>query len=235
MSRTYFEFKQFVVHHDRCAMKVGTDGVLLGAWADVAGAGSILDVGCGSGLVALMCAQRSSGTVLGIDIDADAVAQSMENGSRSPWAQRVAFRQADVRTFCPEEQFDALVCNPPFFENSLHCPDERRSMARHTTTLPLPELAEAAAGLLADEGTFSVVLPAELGRSFVMPAWEHGLNLYRRCTVCTKADKPAKRVLLGFKKGGAEPLVESTLELMNPEGTRSEAYEQLTKDFYLDK
>ncbi len=235
MSRTYFEFKQFTVHHDRCAMKVGTDGVLLGAWADVSEARSILDIGCGSGLVALMCAQRSSAFVTGIDIDADAVEQATENATLSPWKNRIEILQDDICHSTLNKTFDAIVCNPPFFEKSLHCPDEKRTMARHSESLPLKDLSLCASKLLNKDGTFAVIIPSTMETAFTMNVWEAGMHLFRRCLITGKVGKMAKRVLLEFKKGEGRCVEDNTLVLMNPDGSRSAEYSALTKDFYLDK
>ena len=139
MRNPFFSFKQFTVRHDRCAMKVGTDGVLLGAWADVRHSRSILDVGTGTGLIALMLAQRCpQAQIVGIDIDEAAVGQALENMSASPWAERLSAQCQDVRSLCQEGCYDTIVSNPPYFVDSLKCPDEQRTTARHTDTLDIP-------------------------------------------------------------------------------------------------
>ena len=132
MSNDYFQFRQFRIRQQRCAMKVGTDGTLLGAWAQMLMArGRILDIGTGTGLIALMMAQRfPDASVVGIDIDSEAVAQAQENVEESPFAQRITIRQADVLQFDDEGKFDAIVCNPPYFVNALTCPDQQRTTAR---------------------------------------------------------------------------------------------------------
>lgn len=139
MPNPYFKFKQFTVYHDRCAMKVGTDGVLLGAWAQVDNARRILDVGTGTGLIALMTAQRSQAHIMGIDIDEKAVGQAEENVKASPWKERISICRKDVMQMCREVDgtFDAIVSNPPYFVENVHCPDARRNVARHTGVLPL--------------------------------------------------------------------------------------------------
>lgn len=130
MASSGFNFKQFHVAHDRCAMKVGTDGVLLGAWAGVAGASRVLDVGCGSGLITLMVAQRTAAHVVGVEIDAPAAEQAIENVAASPWAHRIEIVHADVSDLCPDEKFDHIVSNPPFF-----C---RRSPSARRSSCPSP-------------------------------------------------------------------------------------------------
>ena len=139
MSNPYFQFKQFTVWHDKCAMKVGTDGVLLGAWASVQNAHKILDVGTGTGLVALMLAQRSlpDADIIALEIDEAAAGQARENVTRSPWKERVEVVQTDFRDYQSSDKFDVIVSNPPYFVDSLECPDQQRNAARHNgSSLP---------------------------------------------------------------------------------------------------
>lgn len=258
MSNSYFEFKQFIVRQDRCAMKVGTDGVLLGAWADVpagsrgdAGAGCdagggalrILDVGCGTGLIALMMAQRfPEAQVWGIDIDPEAVAQARENVEASPFADRIHVVEGDVRCFEDLEDsgdlehfggFDAIVCNPPFFMNSLACPDNQRATARHTVNLTYQDLMKATYRLLADEGVFSVVIPTDCRSSLEAEAHLAGLFPSRLCLVKTTPKKAPKRCLVEFRKHPASEFVSMEGVIESSPQTRSEWYQQLTSDFYI--
>lgn len=147
MPNPYFKFKQFTVYHDKCAMKVGTDGVLLGAWCDVAGARRVLDVGTGTGLIALMIAQRSEARITALDVDAAAVEQARENCSASPWAERIDVEQADFCSYRPDALFDCIVSNPPYFVEDVHCPDKQRNMARHTAGLTFSSLLERVGAL----------------------------------------------------------------------------------------
>lgn len=239
MSTPDFRFRQFTVRHDRCAMKVGTDGVLLGAWAWLPSCGRLLDIGTGTGLIALMMAQRCpDGQVTAIDIDADAVCQARENVAASPFAQRINVLHTSLQQFKADAQsgheppFDAILCNPPFFEENLLPPDTRRSAARHTMSLPFQELAVGAATLLGSGGRFSTVLPTTAFEDFRLLCFGAGLTLRRLCHVQTVPTKPPKRVLATFAKGNEADLEETTLILQN--GTaRSEAYAALTHDFYL--
>ena len=132
MANSYFRFKQFTIHQEKCAMKVGTDGCLLGAWVDLSQSQRILDVGCGSGLIAIMTAQRCTNvTITGIEIDNEAASQATENAESSPWAERIEIICEDFLKFTPEQQFDTIVSNPPYFSNSLKCPNDKRNKARH--------------------------------------------------------------------------------------------------------
>ncbi len=159
-----FTFKQFHVDHDLCAMKVGTDGTLLGAWAaDGEDYAHILDVGCGSGLISLIMAQRcSNALVTAIDIDEGAVSQTRINADHSPWAARITTLKVRMQNHTPAAPYDHIVCNPPFFSHSLKCPDEQRTAARHADSLSLNDLLFHARRMLTPEGLISVIIPAAL-------------------------------------------------------------------------
>ena len=227
-----FTFKQFEIRQDRCAMKVGTDGVLLGAWARVEHCRRILDIGTGTGLVALMAAQRSGAEVLGIDLDADAVGQAGENVAASPWKDRVRVMEADVKEFSDTQLFDAILCNPPYFENSLKCPDAARTMARHTDTLTFDELAKSVARLLAPEGELSVVIPYDRATDMTVSAACYGLFATRQTIVCPYEGAKPKRILMAFSRQGGMHTPE-TLCLQDVQRKPTSEYVALVKDFYL--
>lgn len=233
MGGATFEFKQFTIRQDRCPMKVGTDGVLLGAWAPLHDPATILDIGTGTGLIALMLAQRFPlAQLTGIDINADAVAQARQNVQASPFADRISVTHTALQDFSPAApSFQAIVCNPPFFEDSLHSPDAGRTQARHTASLPFSTLVAAVARLLPDGGQFAVVLPSASFTDFHRLCFAADLNLERLCHVSTTAVKPPKRVLACFTKKRAE-LTTEQLVLMDG-SARSEAYAALTADFYI--
>ena len=234
-----FRFKQFSVRHDRCAMKVGTDGVLLGAWGSVEGK-RILDIGTGSGLIALMAAQRNpNAEVLGIDIDEAAVGQARENVAESPFHERVRCEVRDVMDVMasrPTERFDAILCNPPFFTEDTLPDDKARALARNNSSLPFSLLIPKAASLLNDEGRFSLIVPSEHAQDIVGLCLAEGLHLIRRCQVRTTESKPPRRTLLTFASNCQLPFVNYQLTelcLTNADGSRSQAYKVLTKEFYL--
>lgn len=232
MSNLFFSFKQFTVFHDRCAMKVGTDGVLLGAWTRVDSATQALDIGTGTGLIALMLAQRSQAQITAIDIDAAAVEQARDNVDRSLWKDRIGVELCDVCTYSPAARFDLIVSNPPYFVNSLKCPDIQRNTARHTDTLDFGRLIGRAAELLLPEGNFSVIIPADSLDGFRMLAAGCGLHLSRQTLVKSKPDALPKRALLEFVKQPTCCVVdELTIELS--QHVYSDRYTALTKDFYL--
>lgn len=218
-----FRFKQFTVEQQLCAMKVGTDGVLLGAWAN--GGLRVLDVGTGTGVVALMMAQRyPEAQVTALDIDEGAVRQAEFNVAHSPFAVRVTVLQERVQEH--EGQYDAVVSNPPFFIDSLAAPDAQRHMARHADTLSYAELMQAAWRLLREDGEMSVVVPFDYRRRMEDEATFVGFFPSRVCAVKTVERKPARRFLLAFRKHPCECVYETMT-------IGDEAYRRLTGDFYL--
>lgn len=233
MSNTSFEFKQFIVNHDKCAMKVGTDGVLLGAWAPIENVNHILDVGTGTGLIALMLAQRShSANITAVEVDPAAAAQANENIQKSLWADRVKVVCDDFRGYQSEIKFDLIVSNPPYFMDALKCPDEQRNMARHTGGLNYDLLFQQAAHLLSERGTVSIIIPVEAESAAVNAAWNQKLYPARCLRVFTKPGKPCRRVLLAFSFQNKECIEESLcIEVERHEYTAE--YIALTKDFYL--
>ena len=213
MPKSSFKFKQFTIFHDKCAMKVGTDGVLLGAWAPADKAKRILDVGTGTGLIALQLAQRNPhARITAIEIDAAAAGQATENVSHSPWADRVEVICHDFRDYQPENRFDLIVSNPPYFIDALKCPDEQRCTARHAGNLNYDLLFHRSASLLEEQGVVSIIIPAEAEK--------------------TKPGKPCRRVLLNFGFEAKECREEKLcIEVNHNEFTPE--YVALTKDFYL--
>ena len=233
MSNTYFTFKHFRINQDRCAMKVGTDGCLLGAWADISNSKRILDVGCGSGLIAIMVAQRSNATVTGIEIDPDAAAQASENVSNSPWNDRVEIICCDASNYNSDEKFDAIISNPPFFSNSLRCPAKERTLARHNDTLSATNMFTLAKSLLADNGTLSVVIPCDTLQEWSDEALFKGFSIQRMTTVRTLPHKPAKRALVEFTKGTCHKPVNNEFTLEEKPGIYSMDTKKLLQEFYL--
>ncbi len=232
MSNAYFAFKRFTVRHDRCAMKVGTDGVLLGAWADVSSARHMLDAGTGTGLIALMLAQRCDARVRAIDIDADAVEQARENVAASPWPDRITVERQDIRTYDPGIRFDVIVSNPPYFAHALNCPDRARNTARHADQLEFESLAATSARLLAPEGKLSVILPADRKSAFDDAAKRYGFELLHGTWVRTKPDAEPKRVLLSFGRFPGEAVTDE-LAIEGSDHVYSKEYVALTRDIYL--
>ena len=235
MGKDSFTFKQFVVRQDRCAMKVGTDGTLLGAWAEMErDDGRVLDIGTGTGLIALMMAQRyPEAKVTAIDIDEMAVSQAVENVQGSSFADRIEVFQADVNTFEPTEMFDSIVCNPPFFNNALICPDNQRTQARHTLSLSYQQLMVAAWRLLRDEGVFSLIIPNDFFQQLESEAHLAGFFLTRVFGVRTIEGKPIKRYLIELRKYPYIELIKKDVMIEDEPNVRSIWYRELTKNFYI--
>ena len=234
MSNPYFRFKKFTVWHDRCAMPVGTDGVLLGAWAELGRAMRILDVGTGSGLIALMAAQRNeSAAIVGIDVDDASISQAVENVSSSPFSGRIEILHEDVRSFRPSELFDAIICNPPFYTEAILPPDEGRCVARNTASLGFGELVSSASVLLADQGFFNVIIPTQAESSFISLCLMSRLYVHRRCYVRTTVRKDAKRVMITFSKSVCTNPSSDVLVLSDKDSRRTREYADLTREFYL--
>ena len=235
MPNTFFRFKQFVVYQDRCAMKVGTDGVLIGAWAS--GGRKILDIGAGTGLISIMMAQRFPEAIVdAVEIDEQACEQARENVFLSPFNKRVLVHHTSIQSFVEShvnERYDAIVSNPPYFENALKNPDSQRMLARHSDTLPFTDLFCAVARLLDDHGVFSAIIPSESKSRFDEEACMNGLFAIKEAAIKTTPRKPVKRILIAYSKHPATVFerTEEVLEISH--GVRSEWYARLTRDFYL--
>ncbi len=216
-------------------MKVGTDGVLLGAWASTERCLRILDVGTGTGLIALMLAQRSTAILDAIDIDPDACLQARENIAKSPFANRTQVYQTSLSEYKPDEhiKYDLIVSNPPYFIDSLKCPDTKRNLARHTDTLSLPDLLRDSRKLLAPEGNIALVLPFEQREYLIGLAREESLFPLRETHVSPVPDAIPKRLLIELS---AKPVTEPELSYLTLEIERhryTDEFIALAKDFYL--
>jgi len=216
-------------------MKVGTDGVLLGAWTNVQRASAILDVGTGSGLIALMLAQRTADTVMidAIEIEQHAFEQANENIKNTPWRSRVTTHHAALQEFEPTRRYDLIVSNPPYFQNSQKPPNEKRVQARHTTSLSYVELLSSSASLLNSTGRLSVILPFTEGLQFITLAAQYNLHCSRQWSFRTRQEKPIERWLLEFSFT-LPPKPETGEILLYKQGEEwSDAYKELTRGFYL--
>lgn len=214
-------------------MKVGTDGVLLGAWIDASLAMSILDIGTGSGLIAIMLAQKSSPEtkIDAVEIAIEDSQQAKANVTDCPWPKKIKIYNKRIQDFAHEKKYDLIVSNPPFFNDSHLPPSHSRKTARHTQSLTYDELLSSVQRLLIDEGTFAVILPTKEGNLFVSLAQFHGLYCKKQVNVYSREGKPQERWLLAFSK---TPQLVTSEKLTLYEGEqRSEAYGKLTFDFYL--
>lgn len=258
-SNPFFRFKQFIVHQDKTAMKVGTDGVLLGSIVGTIPCTpflfpqfqspnpTVLDIGTGTGLIALMMAQRlPQAKVTAIDIDPDAVTQATDNVAQSPFASQICVLQTDIRHL-PTQRFNIIVSNPPYFVQSLTCPSDQRTTARHVTDFDHRELVNQIARLLAPNGLAAIILPHECAPQIDAYARQVGLAIVSQTNIFTTKRKPAKRVVLQLVWQELIPEMQNCLLqfanelpistdviLLQSDDSMSVEYKELCRDFYLD-
>lgn len=232
-----FRFKQFAIRQDRCAMKVCTDACVLGAWADTEQASHILDIGTGTGLLALMSAQRCPDAQIdGIELDEEAFKQATENVSDSPFADRIRIIQGALQEFAPTKRYDAIVVNPPFYQSDLRSPDRRINRAHHAQDLTFDELLAGIERLLADCGSWSVLLPLEESKDLYNKANKAGWMSVRALSLSHQPGKSVFRVLTTYVRLQAEqpPTARESLFIYEKDGkTYDAAFQALLKDFYL--
>ncbi|WP_394973767.1 tRNA1(Val) (adenine(37)-N6)-methyltransferase [uncultured Croceitalea sp.] len=231
-----FKFKEFTINQDRCAMKIGTDGVLLGAWASLQNNPySILDIGAGTGLIALQLAQRSHAeTIDAIELDNDAYEQCVENFEASPWADRLFCYHASLDEFVAEidETYDLIVSNPPFYTEQVSSGDESRDTARQNLALPFDELVQSVKKLLSTNGSFATVIPFKEEKYFIALAKKNHLYLNRLTRVRGTSATEVKRSLLQFSFQETT-LVENELIIEIGRHEYTQEYKKLTAPFYL--
>jgi tRNA1Val (adenine37-N6)-methyltransferase len=240
-----FKFKQFTVEQDRCAMKIGTDGVLLGAWVSIKNNPfSILDIGAGTGIIALQLAQRSNAEMVdAIEIDEDAYEQCVDNFENSPWGDRLFCYHASLEEFVEEieEKYDLIISNPPFYSPPLPSASPpkgekiistSRELARFNDALPFDELIESASLLLSDEGIFAVIIPRKEEENFIAMASEVNLFPNRICRVRGTETSEEKRSMLEFSFEKISPKIEN-LTIETSRHIYTEEYQNLVQDFYL--
>lgn len=238
MANDYFSFKQFTIHQDRCAMKVGTDGVLLGVLAPTIDSGRILDIGTGTGLVGIMLSQRCpQAMVTGVELDANAAKQAEENATSTGWRIKIINKSIQDFSFQCEEKFDLIVSNPPYFINSLKAPEKNRNTARHTDELSFEELIESAEKLLSKEGKFSVIIPYSEEENFIGIANKRNLIAISSVRIIPKVGKDPKRSVITFCKCKNKINCNiNVTELVIEKEERhcySDEFKNLTADFYL--
>ena len=232
-----FQFKKFSVNQDRCAMKVGTDGVLLGAWCPIDNNPfSVLDIGAGTGILSLMLAQRSNVTQIdAIEIDEDAYEQCVENFESSPWGDRLFCFHAGLDEFIdePEDQYDIIISNPPFYSEDYKTGSEQRNLARFQEAMPFEDLIESADLLLSENGIFSVIIPFTEEEKFINLCAEVELYPIKVTRVKGTPTTEIKRSLLAFKRYELSVLTADELIIETARHQYTDDYIALTKDFYL--
>ena len=239
MSNIFFKFKQFVIVQDQCAMKVGTDGVLLGAWVNIDACKHVLDIGTGTGLIALMVAQRNHrANIDAIDIECGCLEQARQNVADSPFAQRTSVQNSSFQQFvqCADRKYDLIVSNPPFFRNALKSPNHTRNFARHDNTLSFTHIIAQSSVLLNDKGRLGLILPHDCKQQVLDEASKVNLCAIRITNVLPLPDKPAKRILVELMKGEtASECIENNLIIELSRHQYSEDFKKLTHEFYLDR
>ena len=234
MSNNHFIFKQFTINQEKSAFKVGTDGVLLGAVADTDGAGKILDIGSGTGLISIMLAQKCNAEITAIEPDYGSFLQTYENVNRSPWHERIKVHHTTFQNLDPNlGRFDIIVTNPPFFSDSLKNPDPRKSAARHNESLSAEDILEGALTFMKEDGNLQLILPYVEGNIFIAEAHKYGFYCNRIIKIKPVPSAEIRRMILKFSRVRKKPS-ESFLTIEH--GKRhefTEEYINLTKEFYL--
>lgn len=234
-----FRFQQFDIHQANAGMKVGTDSDLLGALA--AGGSRVLDIGTGTGVLSLMMAQRfPDAKVTAVEIDDDAVKDASMNFAESKFADRITLHHMSFQEFCEKNRtesisapFDCIICNPPYFHQSMECPDERRLRARHTSSLPFEVLVDGAYELLSDGGVFTVCIPPEVYSLFCEECLKHGFSLQDLYCIKSIPDQPVKRYVLVHKKGSPVEMSRYEYCMRDADRNVSDWYKDLMKDFLI--
>jgi tRNA1Val (adenine37-N6)-methyltransferase len=231
-----FYFKQFKVEDGRSTMKVGTDAVLLGSVVKVGKSGSILEIGTGSGVIALIIAQRSNASIDAIEIDKESAEQAAANTLASPWTDRINIIRDSLQEFTPKalKKYDLIISNPPFFSCSLKSPDKKRNLSRHDEGLSYAELIGCSSVLMAEGGSLWVILPVNESTIFISMAEKEGFMLHFRMNIISKEGRKAHRCILEFKKSVTGNPEEETLVILDANGIHTADYKELTKDFYID-
>jgi tRNA1Val (adenine37-N6)-methyltransferase len=234
MSNSYFRFKQFTINQDKCAFKVGTDGVLLGACADVFGKKKILDIGTGTGLIALILAQRSDAEIVAIESDYSSFIQATENVRQSRWSNRIKVENSLLQNYVPANtRFDLIVSNPPYFIDSLKNPDPAKSKARHNDSLTHSDILKAADTLLNKDGLLQLILPYVEGNIFIAEAQGYGFYCGSILKIRPTQSAEIRRLILGFGRKMGKPAEQFLTIEKGKRHEFTDDYISLTKDFYL--
>ncbi len=232
----YFQFKQFRIIQERSAMKVGVDGVLLGAWANVSGAERILDVGTGTGLIALMMAQRNPDAHIdGVEIEPEAFQEALFNVEQSPWPERIQLELCSFQEFAEKShlKYDLIVSNPPYFTHGHKAPHEKRATARHSDSLPLNSLISWALGLLNGTGKIALALTIDSLQELTQLAFSNDLFISRICHVKPNPQKPVFRILAELTNSECTFQEEELMIEFEKHHDYTPEYKELTTDFYL--
>jgi tRNA1Val (adenine37-N6)-methyltransferase len=235
MANDFFRFKEFTIQQQQCAMKVGTDGVLLGSWTDTATAKNILDIGTGTGLVAIMLAQKTPAAIDAIDIDKNACIQATENVNHCQWKDNISIHHISLQEFpkITNKTYDLIVTNPPYFGNSLKTPDFQRNLARHNDTLTFEDILQGICRLLTADGHFVIILPYVESQLFIVEAAMYHLYCNKKLVIKTRPNKKPSRTLMEFGRIRKRN-TENELFIYQSDNTHSAEFKNLTKMYYLN-
>ncbi len=229
-----FQFKQFTINQEKTALKVGTDSVLLGSLTDFSNSKTILDIGTGTGILALMAAQKSDATIDAIEIEENAFEQSKDNFSQSKWDNRIETFHTSIQNFTKETDnlYDQIISNPPYFNSSTKSSCESANIARHTDSLNYEDLCQSVSTLLSKNGSFSLILPFESMKQFKWIAFDYGLYCSKEILIQPKPSKNVNLVIMFFKKRLCFPQ-ENRLTIRDNNNNYTAKFKEITSDFYL--
>jgi tRNA1Val (adenine37-N6)-methyltransferase len=236
MENTIFQFKQFAIIQKKAAMKVGTDSVLLGSFVETFHAKQVLDIGTGTGILAIMMAQKTNAKIDAVEIDENAFEEALYNAKQTKWGNKISIYHSSIQQFTSTAKYDLIVSNPPFYvhENHIMIPDEQRSKARHNKELSFSELCIEAENRLTDQGTFWLILPVDEAEEFMELAPKHGLYIHREIFIKPKPTKPINRIVMCLGKQKIKPYQE-VFTIYDQSGKSTEEYYELTREFLLWK
>ena len=230
-----FQFKQFKIEDDQSAMKVGTDAVLLGAWVSVQNATQILDIGTGSGLIALMLAQKSKAKIDAIEIDQASAEQAKQNFEESDWSEQLSIENISLQNYCKSatQKYDLIVSNPPFFDQSLKSTRQEKNISKHNDSLKFNELAYGLKKLLSPDGKAAIILPVVEAKHFLDEARMEGLYLNKKLQIIPVIGTEPNRWIVEISAIRSE-LSEEILSIRDEQRAYTSEYKNLTKDFYFN-
>lgn len=234
--RKPFQFKQFNIQDEKSALRVGTDAVLLGAYVMPKKSKAILDIGCGSGIIALMMAQKSTSLIDAIDIDFESIQEAKINFGNSPWSKQLIAIHSSISDYVKQsnKKYDLIISNPPFFNNSLKSISDRNNLSKHTLSLSHEELLSGVKNLLMADGEFYVILPFDQMSPFLNTALIAGLFCTQKLIIYPTTKKPANRIILGLRNNHPIKTNEESLSIRDSSGNFTEQYKTLTRDFYIN-
>ena len=235
MANNYFQFKQFLINQDQCAMKVGTDSVLLGCLVTINNAVNCLDIGTGTGILSLMLAQRNNALQIdAIEIDEQAFLQANNNFSSSKFSHQIQAHCCALQSFAPNNKYDLIISNPPYFvsKNNFSIANIQRAKARHDNDLSFEDLIHSVIKLLSETGKFILILPIAEAITFKELAIQKGLFLNKEIFIKPKPSKEPNRIIIEFSMLQKEKITEEFV-IYNDDNSQTEAYKNITSEFYL--